>query len=341
MAQKVRSVEQKLGPVRLVTKITVSLLLGLIAFLLAQVLDAEGGQGSLVLGIGGSIFVSGVAFVAQFLIDVGNLLDALKSAQVQAQTDLAAYSAEARMLAGQRDADAEQLRLLIRYVEEQIPRIIGETFDLKQKEEPLVRELAHSLNTPLAQMEATILSADPNGAGQERMIAGLEICKAFLSAFRQVATLARDTQGWEPESIGGALRSAVQVYAANVSNPINFSFSVPDGLPGYGKNYVVALLLPLLENAVEASPKGGAVAVTTRYGPEVYAIDVSNETNHGTVLPKDIYLPMWSSKVDHEGLGLATVRNLLAAQSGADISHSLTDDGVVTFTVSLPRKQTK
>jgi hypothetical protein len=62
---------------RLITKIIVSLLLGLIAFLLAQVLDNKGGASGLVLGIGGSVFVSGVAFVAQFLIDVADRLDAL------------------------------------------------------------------------------------------------------------------------------------------------------------------------------------------------------------------------------------------------------------------------
>jgi signal transduction histidine kinase len=190
-------------------------------------------------------------------------------------------------------------------------------------------------------MEVATLSADPKGTGHDRMIAGLEICKAFLSAFRQVATLARDTQEWEPESIGGTLRSAVRLYGANVSNEVDLDISIPDELPGYGNNYVVALLLPLLENAVEASPAGGTVAVTTRYGPENYAIDVTNNTKHGTHLSQDIYLPTWSSKPDHEGLGLATVRNLLAAQAGSDISHLTTDNGMVTFTVRLPRRQTK
>src|SRR6185503_10546489 len=59
---------------RLATKIGVSVLLGAFAFLLSQFLDAGAGP-SLVLGIGGSVFVSGVAFVTQFLIDVERQID--------------------------------------------------------------------------------------------------------------------------------------------------------------------------------------------------------------------------------------------------------------------------
>jgi hypothetical protein len=59
---------------KLATKIGVSLLLGVFAFLLSQFLDAGAGP-SLILGIGGSVFVSGVAFVTQFLIDVENQID--------------------------------------------------------------------------------------------------------------------------------------------------------------------------------------------------------------------------------------------------------------------------
>jgi hypothetical protein len=59
---------------RLVTKIGISALFGAVAFLLAQGLDAQVGA-PVILGIGASVFVSGVAFMTQFLVEVEERID--------------------------------------------------------------------------------------------------------------------------------------------------------------------------------------------------------------------------------------------------------------------------
>src|ERR1700730_5765999 len=61
------------GP-RLVGKIGFSLLFGLVAFLLALGLDSTA-KLNLILGIGSSVFIGGLAFVTQFLIDVERRID--------------------------------------------------------------------------------------------------------------------------------------------------------------------------------------------------------------------------------------------------------------------------
>jgi hypothetical protein len=63
---------------RLIGKISVSVMFGLIALLLAQGLDAQVG-GRVLVGVGASVFVSGVAFVTQFLVDVEGRIDNVES----------------------------------------------------------------------------------------------------------------------------------------------------------------------------------------------------------------------------------------------------------------------
>lgn len=59
---------------RIMTKIMISLVFGLGAFGLAQVLDSST-EGPILLAVGTSVFVSGVAFVVQFLMDVEGRID--------------------------------------------------------------------------------------------------------------------------------------------------------------------------------------------------------------------------------------------------------------------------
>jgi hypothetical protein len=70
--------------VRMLSKIGLSLLLGVLAFALSQVLNAP--EPELVVGIGVSVFVSGIAVVVQFLIEVERRLDSLTETQQTATT---------------------------------------------------------------------------------------------------------------------------------------------------------------------------------------------------------------------------------------------------------------
>jgi signal transduction histidine kinase len=311
-------------------RVLISLVLGALAYVLTELTDQPE-----IWGLMLSVFVGGVTLVTQFLVDFEARLGV-------SSVRLDEYTADVRTIASQRDEEAKQLRLLIQYVENRIPQVISETFHLGQREEPLVRELAHSINTPLAQMEATLLAHDnkplPTDAAVD-LLAGVRICKSFLAAFREVATLAQETQGWEPTSINGIMTAAARLYAAQAGESVSYEISLPDDVPGYGKNYLIALLLPLLENAFEAVPHDGKIEVTWRTGADVYLFEVSNDSEHRFDPTRDIYARNWSSKPGHEGLGLTTVRNVLAGHRDGEVSHTIDHANRVTFTVRLPRRR--
>ncbi|MFJ7298151.1 ATP-binding protein [Streptomyces collinus] len=257
-----------------------------------------------------------------------------------------------------------KVTLLNRYVEEQIPRVVADSMrshvtssitvvandtpsvlgkDAKvvsatAEQAAVVREIAHSLNTPLAQIEASVLSIRGTNEEQHRklngILEGVRICKSFLAAFREGATLARDSQAWSPDSLRSALRAATALYAAPDGNRPKVEVHMPRSVPGYSNNFVVAVLLPLLQNAVEAAPAHGTVSVHADDTGDGVRLRVSNDTVE-TGLPDSIYHVGFSTKEGHDGLGLPSVRRLLASRD-ARISH-LVADGRVTFTIDLPR----
>ncbi|MDX2693313.1 ATP-binding protein [Streptomyces ipomoeae] len=96
----------------------------------------------------------------------------------------------------------------------------------------------------------------------------------------------------------------------------------------------MAVLLPLLENAVEAVPTDGSVAVHVRRTAQGFRLSVADDTTE-TGLPDTIYHVGYTTKQGHDGLGLPSVRRLLALRE-ARISHGVAN-GRTTFTIDLPR----
>jgi len=256
-----------------------------------------------------------------------------------------------------------KISILTRYVEEQIPRVVSdsmrshltsltmtanqttsmvghdqEVVSVPAEHASVVREIAHSLNTPLAQIEASVLSMRGTTEEQHRKLNGIldsvRICKSFLAAFREVATLARDSQAWSPNSLRSALRAATTLYADRAEHRPKVEVHAPHSITGYTNNFVMAVLLPLLENAVEAVRTNGSVSVHADEAYDGVRLRVSNDTAE-TVLPDDIYYVGFSTKEGHDGLGLPSVCRLLASRN-ARISH-LIANGRVTFTIDMPR----
>jgi signal transduction histidine kinase len=244
-----------------------------------------------------------------------------------------------------------KIAFLTRYVEEQIPRVVVEslrgTVNVAVDENPskamgqdsmIVREIAHSLNTPLAQIEASVLSMRGTDEEQKRKLAGIidgvRVCKSVVATYREVATLSRDSTAWRPDSLRKALHSLGTMVADRVGRTPEMTIDVPDTIPGYDNNFIVAVLLPILENAVEAAPDGGSVTVRYATRGDGFQLQVSNP-GAPSPLPADIYQAGFTTKHKHEGLGLHAVRNLLTLRDGT-IRHEV-QDGRLTFIIELPR----
>jgi signal transduction histidine kinase len=97
------------------------------------------------------------------------------------------------------------------------------------------------------------------------------------------------------------------------------------------------VLWNLLDNAVKASPDGGAITLRTRrVEPERVAIDVSDEGSGIAErdLPR-IFEPFFTTRPDGTGLGLAICQKLVRAHAGEIHVRSSTGRGA-TFTIVLP-----
>lgn len=204
----------------------------------------------------------------------------------------------------------------------------------------LLREIAHGLNTPLSQVEAAAISLTASLAGPRtstdveadlkslgRIKTSVEVCKAYIAAYREVGHVAGTTKDGISESLEFAVRAAVQIYGANDAR-----VDLPPSLQGYSNTFVLATLLPLIENAFDES--SGPIQVQYSVEDDQHVIRVTNDSQKSAI-HDEIYDSGFSTKPDHQGLGLSSVKRLVATRGGS-VSHRLSP-GKITFTVLLPR----
>ncbi len=209
----------------------------------------------------------------------------------------------------------------------------------------LVREISHSLNTPLALIESSLLSLKAenknNGTGNSDILKTLDtiqtsinICKSVLAAYRQLVLVTKSTTLWSPDSISDAIKSAALVYSSNSNKSLEIAVDMPLQVSGYSNNYIVSLLLPIVENAIDSGLQESKVSIKGFVEGSYFVTEISNATDEP---PKTdvIYTDGYTTKQKHEGTGLSIVKYLLSAQRGASISHSY-NGKLVTFRVVLP-----
>jgi signal transduction histidine kinase len=207
----------------------------------------------------------------------------------------------------------------------------------------LIGELTHSLKTPLAHIEVTIrewAKSTMSAAEVEEIhdvLISVELCKASLAAFREVRQVSSAADSWSPTSLNESIRGAVSVYSARAGKQIILDLSLPDSIPEYSNNYLIALMLPLIENAVEASPGGEKIQL--RFDREVgNRVAFTLENSVDTPVNREILRTVGATtKPGHDGLGVATVKDLLSAYDGAELVDSSRGNRF-TMTVYLPGK---
>jgi signal transduction histidine kinase len=207
--------------------------------------------------------------------------------------------------------------------------------------ESVVREISHSINTPLSQIEIALsLLAASNDLREEdrraveRAAISVALCKAFLQAFRYVvlpdSENAREDDG---QDLGDLISRAALVTRA--TKDVKFDISVPATLEGYEPTFIIAMILPLIENAIDASPDGSLIRIWSDGEKGVHHLYVANPYSNG--LLEKIYEPMFSTKQGHDGMGLAVVQRLVDSVPGAKLDHSC-DAGIVRFSIQLPER---
>ena len=208
----------------------------------------------------------------------------------------------------------------------------------------IVAELAHSLRTPLTaaryQADAIALSnsENPELVTQAKRIEGfVDLCDTVLAAFRQLMDTAQRVDRFRGESLPEIIRRLHGAIESKVRNfTILTDLSVPGSVPSYSTSYIATLLLPLIENAIEASPPGGEITVRYTSSTDAIMFTVDNTLSKlpdGPVFPENGR----SSKHDGLGLGLTIVRRLADMQRGGQVDTSVSGN-VVHVSVRLPKE---
>jgi signal transduction histidine kinase len=212
----------------------------------------------------------------------------------------------------------------------------------------LIREISHALYTPLSHIEIlanTKLDIDPQSSAvstsdfRDALVSlksSVDICKSYLAAFREMILVSGQSSLWNPDSVRLALRAACSVYARSKPD-IGFVIEIPDKIRGYSNNLIVAIILPLLENAIEASPPSGTVIVTGEESERAMLISVKNKA----ISPagaSEMLVRGFTTKAGHHGLGLSIVQNLISVVPGGIIIPKISGEDV-DFSVYLPLEQ--
>jgi GHKL domain len=209
----------------------------------------------------------------------------------------------------------------------------------------VVSEMAHSMKTPLAHLESVIellrrtqLPAEGEAADMlSEMSTSVNIVKATLAAYREVTLVADQIEPRASESLGEALEAMHKIYARQSGKRTKLEVKIPNVVPGYSVNYLLAVLFPLLENAVEASPDAALISITAEQGATHVSFTVKNDV----AVPVDVKTigkRGQTTKPGHDGLGISVVRHLVSEHADAATSFDYRDNQF-TFTITLPRRE--
>jgi len=164
----------------------------------------------------------------------------------------------------------------------------------------------------------------------------LDLCDIVLRVFTQVVSTAQHAERFHDKLLPDVVQQIHSAVEGRYKKSTVLSLnSMPVAIEGYSGEYITALLLPLLENAVEASAPGGQINIEQQDSPEFYVICITNKVSIElleTAFPDNGA----SSKHEGPGVGLPVARRLVQMQREGKIDIELLDD-VVSVRVCLPK----
>ncbi len=220
--------------------------------------------------------------------------------------------------------------------------------------EILLAGLAHEIKNPLSGMRGAAQLLAAPGADDPRQRECTQIILGEIDRLNGLLTQLLDLTG--PARLE---RTAINVHeiidrvlaieSAGLAGRLQFTRRYDPSLPPVlgDRGRLTQVLLNLLRNAVEASPAGGHVAVTTRMETSYYvsgahgreqflSIDVSDQGAgiSSEDLPR-VFAPFFTTKSEGTGLGLAISQRIVTEHGGVLRVQSEPGCGSV-FTVTLP-----
>mgnify|MGYP003508397407 FL=1 len=206
----------------------------------------------------------------------------------------------------------------------------------------LIGNIKHSLTTPLSQIQINcelLKSKDKNADAKEIILRIENASKVCLSIIHSYVEASYNIS--LPAFL--ELDKSIQSYfymllGENQSNMKLELKEFPSLFEGFSSNYIYAMIVPLLQNAVTASPQDETIIISSESTPKQYKISVSNTCKQSPPTLKDLQTQGYSSKQGHSGVGLNTVRNLLDLAKSGYLDFDITDNSV-TVSIYLNKKR--
>ncbi|UCF81719.1 MAG: HAMP domain-containing protein [Acidobacteriota bacterium] len=213
----------------------------------------------------------------------------------------------------------------------------------------VAQRMAHEVKNPLTPIHLSaqriLKNYRPNDADYERLVRECVACiveevnalKALVDEFSRFARLPAPQP--VDMNLEECIDSALVLYEGHHEN-LSFEKRVPKNLPlvkGDPEQFKRALV-NLLENAVEATNRRGAITVTASFDEEHHIVRVEVRDTGRGVSPEErekLFLPYFSTKAKGMGLGLAIVSRIVSDHSGRITVSENVPQGSV-FTVEIP-----
>jgi len=203
--------------------------------------------------------------------------------------------------------------------------------DITVDESTLVREISHFMATPLATIEAsfkTLTAYAPKGKDKskwdelsDRVLSSITMCNGIIATYRSIFA---DESYDDNKKLRALIQSSFDIYKKKEKKDLKLELKVSDDYHNITNYYIISLILPILSNAVTAAKPNTSIEVTENKG----IIKITN-TYEGTIDLADFEKEGYSSKNNHRGMGLYTVRHLLSRRQLGALNYYLEGKRIV------------
>lgn len=195
----------------------------------------------------------------------------------------------------------------------------------------IIRDLNHFFATPFATIEAnTELLKSTKGIDKthlEKINNSIELCKCIIETYRECLSYSNN-QNNIINSLKQTIEAAFRAYAER-NNKKNLQLSntdIPDKFLNHNNHYIVSVVLPLLENSIQAAPDYTQIEIV--FDEKKHTICISNFCENIPTI-KDLKTPRYSSKENHKGTGILIVNNLLSMKNRGVLNTTIENDKVI------------
>lgn len=205
-------------------------------------------------------------------------------------------------------------------------------------ESTLVREISHFMATPLATIDAsfkTLSAYSPKGKDKakwdelsDRVLSAIAMCNGIIATYRSIFA---DESYDDNKKLSALIQSSFDVYKEGEKKDLKLVLKVNDTHQNIRNYYIISLILPILSNAVTAAKPNTSIEVAENKGK----IKITN-TYEGAIDLTNFEKEGYSSKINHRGMGLYTVRHLLSRRELGELNYYL-DGKRIVFEIPIQK----